>query len=234
MKVRGQRECTECGTRWSYYDTGEVACPECGSIRSTGVDERTRHTDAPVDLDLTEPRNRAEEDLTAAAETAAERCREFVRRTGFINAGELRPLSDRYLAAAELAAVGAAVGRAMRTDDDEELYLLSLLRGADAGDRPDPEEVPASLAATRTLAYASAVDDYRRDVRTYLKDDPHPEVQSALESIRDHVRRIEALDGEVDVRAAERLVRSAREVGQYLAEGDEAALAAAQDRLDAL
>jgi len=234
MKVRGQRECTECGTRWSYYDTGEVACPECGSLRSTGVDERTRHTDAPVDLDLTEPRNRAEEDLTAAAEAAAERCREFVRRTGFINAGELRPLSDRYLAAAELAAVGAAVGRAMRTDDDEELYLLSLLRGADAGDRPDPEEVPASLAATRTLAYASAVDDYRRDVRTYLEDDPHPEVQSALESIRDHVRRIEALDGEVDVRAVERLVRSAREVGQYLAEGDEAALAAAQDRLDAL
>lgn len=234
MKVRGQRECTECGTRWSYYDTGEVACPECGSLRSTGVDERTRHTDAPVDLDLTEPRNRAEEDLTAAAEAAAERCREFVRRTGFINAGELRPLSDRYLAAAELAAVGAAVGRAMRTDDDEELYLLSLLRGADAGDRPDPEEVPASLAATRTLAYASAVDDYRKDVRTYLEDDPHPEVQSALESIRDHVRRIEALDGEVDVRAAERLVRSAREVGQYLAEGDEAALAAAQDRLDAL
>ena len=234
MKVRGQRECTECGTRWSYYDTGEVACPECGSLRSTGVDERTRHTDAPVDLDLTEPRNRAEEDLTAAAEAAAERCRGFVRRTGFINAGELRPLSDRYLAAAELAAVGAAVGRAMRTDDDEKLYLLSLLRGADAGDRPDPEEVPASLAATRTLAYASAVDDYRRDVRTYLEDDPHPEVQSALESIRDHVRRIEALDGEVDVRAAERLVRSAREVGQYLAEGDEAALAAAQDRLDAL
>lgn len=234
MKVRGQRECTECGTRWSYYDTGEVACPECGSLRSTGVDERTRHTDAPVDLDLTEPRNRSEEDLTAAAEAAAERCREFVRRTGFINAGELRPLSDQYLAAAELAAVGAAVGRAMRTDDDEELYLLSLLRGADAGDRPAPEEVPDSLAATRSLAYASAVDDYRGDVRTYLEDDPHPEVRSALESIRDHVRRIEALDGEVDVRVAEQLVQSVREVGQYLAEGDEAALAAAQDRLDAL
>lgn len=234
MKVRGQRECTECGTRWSYYDTGEVACPECGSLRSTGVDERTRHTDAPVDLDLTEPRNRSEEDLTAAAEAAAERCREFVRRTGFINAGELRPLSDQYLAAAELAAVGAAVGRAMRTDDDEELYLLSLLRGADAGDRPAPEEVPDSLAATRSLAYASAVDDYRGDVRTYLEDDPHPEVRSALESIRDHVRRIEALDGEVDVRVAEQLVQSVREVGQYLAGGDEAALAAAQDRLDAL
>jgi DNA-directed RNA polymerase subunit RPC12/RpoP len=31
MKIRGERECTDCGTRWSYYDTASVECPQCGS-----------------------------------------------------------------------------------------------------------------------------------------------------------------------------------------------------------
>lgn len=234
MKVRGQRECTECGTRWSYYETGEVACPNCGSLRSTGVGERTRHTDAPVDLDLSDPRNRVEEDLLSAAEEAAQRCREFVRQTGFINAGELRPLSEQYLAAAELAAVAPALRRAMRIGDEEELYLVALLRGTDTGERPEPDAVPDSLAAARALAYASAIDDYRGDVRTFLGDDPHPEARSVLGSIGEHVRRVEALDGEVDIRTVERLVRATRDVGRYLIEGEEGALATARDRLDGL
>ncbi|WP_254535006.1 DUF7117 family protein [Halomarina litorea] len=231
MKVRGQRECTDCGTQWSYYETGTVECPNCGSLRSRGVDERTEHTDTPVTFDLTPARNRVDDGLLDAAEEAAELCREFVRKTGFVHAGDLKPLSDTYLAAAELAAVTSSLRRAMRTTDEEELYLLDLLRGADHGERPDPESVPESLHAARGLAYAAAVDDYRDDVRTYLGEHPDSAASAALQTVANHVRQIEALDGEVDVRTTERVVRATQDVGRYLVEGDEGALAAARERL---
>ncbi len=48
-----ERECTECGTRWSYYETGSIGCPACGSLHSVGLDERTEHTDLRVEFDLT-------------------------------------------------------------------------------------------------------------------------------------------------------------------------------------
>src|SRR6056297_1417065 len=58
MEIRGERECKDCGTRWSYYETGSVACPNCESVRSVGVDEeRKRHTAGQATLDLTEVRN---------------------------------------------------------------------------------------------------------------------------------------------------------------------------------
>ena len=234
MKVRGQRECTDCGTQWSYYETGTVECPACGSLKSRGVDDRTEHTDAPVTLDLTAARNRVDDDLLDAATEAADECREFVRKTGFIHAGDLRPLSDTYLAAAELAAVASTLGRAMRTSTDEELYLTELLRGADQGERPDPGDVPESMHAARGLAYAGAVDDYRDDVRTYLGDRADPAASAVFQTIGNHIRRIEALDGEVDVETTERVVRAAQDVGRYLIEDDEGALATARQRLDAL
>ena len=232
MKIRGRRECAECGHRWSYYETGEVTCPTCGSLRSTGVDDRAEHTDAPVTLDLTAARNRVDDDLLAAASDAAEACREFVRQSGFINAGELRPLSDTYLAAAELAAVSRSLDRSLRVDDAEELYLLSLLRGADLGDRPGPGDVPDSLRSPRALAYASAVSDYRGDLRTWLGDQPDDAASAVLQSVAEHVRRFEALDGEVSPADSERLARAAQDVGDYLIEGDESALATAKGRLD--
>ncbi|MDY6780397.1 MAG: hypothetical protein SV760_07620 [Halobacteria archaeon] len=37
MEISGERECLECGSRWSYFDTREVACPDCGSLRSKSV-----------------------------------------------------------------------------------------------------------------------------------------------------------------------------------------------------
>jgi uncharacterized Zn finger protein (UPF0148 family) len=254
MRVRGDRECTECGRRWSYYDTGSVECPACGSLRSVGVDERRLHTDSPVDLELSPARERlASDDLRQVAGDAAERAREYVRARGFVRGGDLLDLDDRYLAAAELAAVGADLRRASAVDDDERGYLLALLRadlddgdegaGGDGRDsaptvdgvRPAPAAVPDRLRAARGLAYATAVRDYRRELRDWLDDHDrtHQSLRSALDRLDGHVARVRALEGDVDPAVAERLVAAVRDLARAV-RGDETALVTAGERLDAL
>ncbi|WP_226481874.1 endonuclease Q family protein [Natrinema amylolyticum] len=235
MKIRGERECKECGTRWSYYETGSVGCPACGSLRSVGVDERTEHTDLQVAFDLTPVRNAIDDAATDdIADQARDRCREYVRRRGFVNAGTLRELDDTYLAATELLHVADIVAREIHLEDREELYFLSLLRDADRGERPPVEEVPRSLRAARGLAYANAVREYRRDVRTWADDrDLTASERSALETLGEHVKRIRMLDGDVEPGTAERLVEATRDLANGL-RGDEFAFSQAQERLDAL
>ena len=231
MEIRGERECTECGERWSYYETGQVECPGCGSVRSVGVGDRAEHTDSPVELDLTEVRNAVDTaPVDELAERAGEVAAEYVRRAGFVHAGRLQPLGDTYLAAAELRRVGAELGRRLRVDDEEELYLLELLRTADADDRPAPAEVPAGLRATRGLAVAAAADAYASDLRR-LYDDPEPGVAKTLSAVRAERKRVEALDGDVDPERAEGVVRALRDLHAYLDAGDETALARARERL---
>ncbi|MFB6118724.1 TFIIB-type zinc ribbon-containing protein [Halosegnis sp.] len=236
MKVRGTRECQSCGERWSYYDTGSVECPACGSLRSVGVDdERKLHTATDARLDLTEVREAVDErPLREVAERAVEVTRSFTRGHGFIDGGRLQPLSDTYLAAAELRSVADAVGRATRVDDEEEYYFLSLLRGADDGNRPNPAAVPESLRDSRGLAYATAVESYRDELRTYLEEYPDTAAADTLGRLRGHVKRARALDGDVPLEESESLVAVAREVGRYLVDGDETALARAAERLDGL
>ena len=237
MQIRGQRECRNCGTRWSYYETGSVECPSCGSLRSVGVDEeRTLHTASPASLDLTDARNHLEsgESLREVADVAGETCREYVRGFGFVNAGELQPLGETYLAAAELRHVAGRLERSMTLDDEEEFYFLSLLRGADHGERPPVEEVPDSLRSARGLAYAGAVSAYRSDLRAYLDEDPDSVAADVLGPLDSHLKRVEALDGEVPASESELLVRIAQDLGTYLREDDESALAEARDRLGRL
>jgi hypothetical protein len=233
MKVRGRRECQDCGSEWSYYETGSVACPHCGSLRSVGLGERTRHTATPTRLDLSE-RRRALEDasLSAVVDGIKSDARTYIRRRGFVDAGTLLPLDGTFLAAHELAHAADVYGRLRDPVDDDRLYLLSLLRGADAGDRPTPEEVPVSMQTARGLAVAEAVDDYRREVSTWLDDNPDPAGRRVLGALANRVRRVQALEGDVAPEGAESLVRAAREVGTYLRDGDEGALARASDRLD--
>jgi uncharacterized Zn finger protein (UPF0148 family) len=235
MKVRGQRECKECGTRWSYYETGEAACPNCGSLHSVGVDEdRSLHTAAPKTLDLTPIRNDVDDaPVRRLAERATERAKEYTAGYGFIDAGDLQPIDDTYLAAMELRHVAGELARKTSVTDDEELYFTKLLK-ADEGERPDPEEVPDSLRALSGLAYANAVAEYRSDLRTYLDEHPDPTVRKAMERLADHTKRVRALDGDVPPREAETLVAAARDIGRYLAEDDESALAQAESRLDSL
>jgi hypothetical protein len=230
MKVRGERECQSCGNRWSYYETGTITCPECGSIRSVGVGERAEHTAGPAALDLTAVIDAIDEQpLREVAERASEAAASYVRSAGFVHAGELQPLDDTYLAAAELRRAGATLARTMRPADEEELYFLSLLQAAHKGQRPGPEEVPESLRAERGLAIAAAADAYVSDLRRL---EPGPEVTEVLSTVRARRKRVEALDGDVDPTEAERIVYALRDIGAYLRTDDETALARAGERFD--
>lgn len=235
MKVRGERECTDCGTRWSYYETGEIDCPSCGSLHSVGVDERAEHTDLQVTFDLTGVRNDLDEHSSDdIADRASEECREYVRRRGFIDGGSLRELDDTYLAASELLHVSDIVSRDFRLEEREELYFLSLLRDADQGERPPAADIPSSLRSARGLAYANAVDEYRRDVRTWVDDDALTSTERAtLETLDDHVTRVRMLDGDVAPERADQLVDATRDLASGL-RGDEQAVLQAQDRLETL
>jgi hypothetical protein len=233
MDVRGERECKSCGARWSYFETGGVECPGCGSVRSVGVGERARQTDGRADLDLTAARTAAVDDLRGALEPAVDACREYCRSRGFVAGGELLDLDDTYLAAQELRRAAVFIGDAMRVGDEETRHLLALLNGADRGERPDPEDVPESMRAARGLACAAAVRAYRSDLRAFCDGDlPEPE-RGLLERLRDHARRVRALDGDVGPEDSERLVLAARAIGDSL-RGDETAAERARTHLDRL
>ncbi|GAB7017665.1 DUF7117 family protein [Halostagnicola bangensis] len=235
MKIRGERECTECGTRWSYYETGSVSCPNCGTLRSVGLDDRTEHTDMEVAFDLTPVRNTIDDSSTGElAEQSRERAREYIRQRGFVNGGDLRELDDTYLAATELLHIADIVARERRLEEDEELYFLSLLEIADRGQRPPPAEVPPSLRSARGIAAANAVREYRRDIRTWSEDESFTtDQQSALETLGDHVTRIRMLEGDIEPKTAETLIRATRELADGL-RGDGDALASATHRIQTL
>jgi len=244
MKIRGERECKDCGTRWSYYETGEATCPDCGSLRSVAVeDERQHHTDSPVDIDLTTHRSALGNgaDIVDIADDVEADCRAYLRKRGFIRGGDLCPLDDRFLAVQELRAAIADYSRAVRIGLDRaerdqeaaEHYLLELLQGADRGERPEPGDVPESLTAARGLAYAAAIEAYREDVSTYLDDNPDSQAKRVLERVRDQEKRLSALGGDMPPATLETLIRICRDLERYL-NGEEGALATARQRLDEL
>ncbi|QLG62660.1 DUF7117 family protein [Halorarum salinum] len=233
MEVRGERECRDCGTRWSYFETGSVTCPECGSMRSVGTGERRRHTDAPAELDLDPVLARLDEEpLEGLTDEVKRTCRSYLRKRGFIRGGELKPLDDAYLAARELLQAADVYGRLRDPTDDEEWYVTALLRAADTGERPAAVDVPAGMREARGLAAASAVLEYRRDVSAHLEDHPDPDARTTLGSLRERAKRVEALGGDVSPDESDALVAAARDVGRYLITGEADALADARDRLE--
>lgn len=232
MELRGRRECQSCGTQWSYYETGEIYCPECGSPRSVGLGEPTEHTAGRAELDLQSIRADIDaESIQTLADRALEETREYLRTVGFVDAGELQDLDDTALAASELRRVGATLGRVMRVDEREELYFLELLRVADGNDRPDPDEVPETLGPERGLAIVATLDIYLDDIRR-VYDDRDDDVDRVLSAVKTQQKRIKALDGDVDPSEAEHLVRTVREVSASLREDDESALARALERVE--
>ncbi|MFB6090373.1 MAG: hypothetical protein ABEJ97_04875 [Halobellus sp.] len=236
MRIRGRRRCTDCGREWSYFETGEVACPDCGSLRSVGTGDRERHTDSPVELDLSEHRNAlgAATDVDDIAADLKSALRDYVRKRGFVRGGDLRTVDDAVLAAAELLHAVDVYDRTRDPADETRLYVLELLRGADDGDRPDPASVPSEMTAARGLAYAEVLDGFCSDLGTWLEDHPDPTARTVRETLKTHVSRVDAVYGDVPAEESESLVRAARELVAYLTDGDEAALATARDRLSRL
>jgi len=234
MKVRGERECRDCGTRWSYYETGSIQCPACGSPVSVGVDDPTQHTDGAATLDLDDARTAMAEDrVSEAADSAAQTARNYLATRGFVHAGELTLLDETYVAAAELRATADLLGAMLDPDDAVERHFLALLQGAEDGERPD--DVPTAVRSARGLAAASAVSEYRGEAATWLDDlTAPPESRAVIERLGDHATRIEALDGDVAPADADRLVAAARDLGLYLREEDPAALESARTHLDRL
>lgn len=234
MRVRGRRRCVDCGEEWAYYDTGTIACPTCGSVHSVSTDDdRQFHTDAPVDLDLVDARaDIGTRPLREVAADVEEATLAYVSARGFVHAGELRPLEEEVVAAIQLRHVAAHLRRSIQTPGEAaKAHFLALLSGAPDGERPD--DVPEALWGPYGLALADAVDRYRGEAVDWLEDRDRPAVP-ALETLRDHVKRIEALEGEVAPAEADALLTAARDIGTHLREDDEAALARAKERLAGL
>lgn len=232
MKLRGERECRSCGTQWSYYDTGEITCPECGSVRSLGLDEPTEHTAGTVELDLTGVRAMVDDvPVDTLAEEAADETRRYLRSVGFVEAGVLQPLDGSVLAASELRRVARTVSLSMRLDGEEELYFLELLRVADQGDRPAPADVPRTLAPERGLGVASTLEMYLDDLRR-VYGEREEDVDRILSAVTGRRKRIEALDGNVEPSESEQLVRTVRDLSAYLRTDDETALARGLERIE--
>ena len=279
MKIRGERECHECGTHWSYYETGSVKCPACGSVRSVGLDERTAHTDTAVELDLSDHRSRFAEARETISDESVEELkddlREYARKRGFIRGGELLPLDPVYLAARELLEAVDVYNRLRDPTDVEQKYIFSLLDGVKDGVRPPKADVPESIQEARGLAAVHSVEAYRVDLLTFLDgqdpngqdpdeyedgeasndaahtgsetetdpprqiaendsgtDPPQPEiVRDVIEQLRDRTRRVEALGGDVSPAEADALVDAADAIGEFVREGEHAALTRARDEL---
>jgi len=248
MEIRGRRACQSCDTEWSYYDTGSVACPNCGSLRSVGLDDdRKQHTDSPAVLPVDQFSDRiADEPVDHYADDLEAVLREYTRKRGFINGGDLRDLDDTYLAARTLLHTVDTLARERQPTADEELYLLDLYEtltadgealtadGDAIDDLPPCGPVPDSLAGAWGLAASDAVSAYAGDLKQWLGSHPDTEAQTTLGSLREHVKRVQALQGDVDPETASSLVRTARDIGRYLREDDANALATARDRLDGL
>jgi len=261
MKVRGERECRECGVRWSYYKTGSVECPDCGSLRSVGVDDRTAHTDAPATLDLSAHRARFGDARGTLPEEGVDDLkddlREYARRRGFIRGGELLPLDDTYLAARELLEAVDLYDRLRDPTDRDREYLLALLAGADDGDRPATKAVPDSLREARGMAAVRAVDEYRTDLLAFLdelawgsirsrrsaraKPRPSPSpvtIYSPGSTPLGRSSNAFAIGQNASKRSrvtsphdADALVDAANSLGEYVRTGDKTALNRARDRL---
>ena len=174
MNVRGERECRDCGNRWSYYETGAIECPRCESLRSVGVTERATHTDTPVELELNTHRTRFSETRETLPSEGVDELkrdlRRYVHKRGFINGGELRRLDSTYLAARELIEAVDVYDRLRDPTEFDREYLLALLAGADEGDRPETAAVPDTMWGARGMAAARAVGEFREDALTFLDE----------------------------------------------------------------
>jgi hypothetical protein len=194
MEIRGKRECLDCGETWSYFDTREPACPECGSLRSRAVEDADEDTGGAVETgDLL---TRFGGEFEEALEEAEERCREYTSRAGFVEGGELLPPEPTYVMACEVKHVAAEFVGAREPTDDERAYVVALVEGVEKGKPPSPDERPASLDAAHNRAIAETVEEYAKEISSYLRS--VGKTDGRVEEARDLAKRTQATDGEAD------------------------------------
>ncbi|MDZ7687265.1 MAG: TFIIB-type zinc ribbon-containing protein [Halobacteriales archaeon] len=194
MEIRGERECLDCGETWSYFETREPACPECGSLRSRAVDDAEEDTTGAVETDDLLTRFGGEFD--DALEETEERCREYTARTGFVQGGELRPPEPTYVMACEVKHVAGEFVGAREPTDEELAYVVKLVEGVGAGEPPSPDERPESLNSAHNRAVAETVEEYAKEISRYL--DGLDTADSRVEEARDLAKRTQATDGGED------------------------------------
>ena len=183
MEVRGNRRCQSCGSEWSYYETGTVACPSCGSLESVGTDaERRQHTDTPATLNLATFADRiAGEPLERYGADLRSTLRSYTQKRGFINGGELRALDDRYLAARELIHLTDMLQRRQSPTTDERLYLLAVFNSLSS----TPASADGSIADGSTTD-GTVADGTVADAATSPTDEwpSHEDVPPSLRAAR--------------------------------------------------
>jgi hypothetical protein len=252
MKIRGQRQCSECGHEWSYFDTGQVACPACGSLKSVGRGERKTHTDSAIELDLSAHQQAldAETDVSMIAEGLTTTLRDYIRQRGFLNGGTLQPPDDTLLSAAELLHAVDVLDRCRHPTDEARLYVTKLLGVANDGHRPTPNSVPTSLTTARGLAYTEVLSTFHQDFTKWITEESSVmdgSVQSVTEmqesdvsihQLRErldtHLTRSEALQGDIPVETSERFVIIARKLHHGVVNHDTDALETARMKLNSV
>jgi hypothetical protein len=194
MEIRGERECLDCGETWSYFETREPACPECGSLHSRAVEDAEEDTGGAVETgDLL---TRFGTDFEAALEEAEDRCREYTSRVGFVEGGELQPPSPVYVMACEVKHTAAEfVGEREPTEEERE-YTVSLVEGVEKGEPPGADGRPSTLDAAHNRAVAETVEEYAVDLSRYLRS--MGEGDGRIEEARDLAKRTQATDGDAD------------------------------------
>lgn len=196
MEIRGRRRCLDCGATWNYFETGGVDCPECGSIRSTSTTEGRQDTSS-TELNMEDVVQELGTDFTGGLSEAADRCRSYVSRRGFIETGELQPPDARYVMASEIVEIADVFTQPMRREvgESERNYVVDLVRGLRAGE--PPEDRPESLDAAHNMALARTAERYIRDLRRYARSEGI-DVPQGVEKAREALKRTEATEGDAD------------------------------------
>jgi hypothetical protein len=194
MEIRGERECLDCGETWSYFETREPACPECGSLRSRALEDAETDTAGAVETgDLV---TRFGGEFEEALEEAEDRCREYTARTGFVRGGELLPPEPAYVMACEVKHVAGEFVGAREPTDEERSYVVELVEGVETGEPPSPEARPKSLDSAHNRAVAETVEEYAKELSRYLES--LGSADSRVEEARDLAKRTQATDGDAD------------------------------------
>ncbi len=194
MEIRGERECLDCGETWSYFETREPECPECGSLRSRAVEDAEEDTSGAVETgDLL---TRFGSDFAGALEEAEDRCREYTSRAGFVEGGELLPPEPVYVMACEVKHVAAEFVGNREPTEDERRYVVALVEGVGKDDPPAPDERPESLDAAHNRAVAETVEEYAKEMSRYLRSSGKTDTR--IEEARDLAKRTQATDGDED------------------------------------